>query len=175
MKIRYSNFESKLDKLVTMQHCGIPTRLLDWTTNPLKALFFAVDKVKKHDKDGAVYICKYDREEIYSRNYIKDILESQTEKLEQINPLYPEPSHPRVLAQESCFTIFPLDTNGELPSIQKENESIKETAKITIPSKNKSFLRTALGLLGIDYFTLSPDFDGIGTEINRFFERFYLY
>lgn len=178
MKIGYRKLDSKLEKLVTMQHCGIPTRLLDWTTNPLKALFFAVDKVKYHGnygENGVVYLLKYDREKIYSRNYIKQVLETPGEKLEQINPVYPEPNHPRVLAQESCFTIFPLctkGTKGKYKSIQDIDGCLLNVARIEIPSAHKSYLRNALRLLGINYFTLSPDLDGIGTEINRFFERF---
>jgi hypothetical protein len=43
------------------QHYGLPTRLLDWTENPLVALWFAVngEVVKDEDgvkQDGAVYI-----------------------------------------------------------------------------------------------------------------------
>lgn len=42
--------------LSKMQHYGIPTRLLDITTNPLVALYFACSGDVEKDKDGTVYI-----------------------------------------------------------------------------------------------------------------------
>jgi len=43
------------DKLVKMQHYGLPTRLLDTTLNPLVALFFACYDSTQRNFDGNVY------------------------------------------------------------------------------------------------------------------------
>ena len=43
-----------LNKLVTMQHFETPTRLLDLTSNPLNALYFACEDQKQISNDGKV-------------------------------------------------------------------------------------------------------------------------
>lgn len=58
----FQSDEYTLDRLVRMQHYSLPTRLLDITSNPLIALYFACKSAL--DEDGEVILFSMSRSEI---------------------------------------------------------------------------------------------------------------
>lgn len=131
-KKQYSIDEDVLKNIINMQHLGIPTRLLDWTSNPMSALFFSLSDLKSTDKDSKVYCVKpnniYDfyntkynsiraiiedevgiskLEEDKLKEYVVDILlpiaSNKTKEYIYIEtPFYNE----RIKAQQGFFSIF---------------------------------------------------------------------
>jgi hypothetical protein len=58
----FKNEKTTFEKLVKMQHYGLPTRILDVTSNALISLYFACEN--DSDKNGFVYIFEVPKEEI---------------------------------------------------------------------------------------------------------------
>lgn len=54
----FKNDISVYERLITMQHFGMPTRLLDITRNPLVAIFFACNNWDCKDNDGVIFTFK---------------------------------------------------------------------------------------------------------------------
>ncbi|GIL13447.1 MAG: hypothetical protein BroJett038_21670 [Chloroflexota bacterium] len=156
--------ENKLEWIALAQHHGLPTRLLDWTQNPLVALFFAVDHLNQDDltlkEDGVVWVLST---HLAQSRFFKTL--SDIDKVEPNGLLYfPAHINPRISAQHSCFTLH--QQSGKWGAIPLEQEELggsftRQMRKLVIPADKKVLLRNELDKLGINYFTIFPDLTGL--------------
>jgi hypothetical protein len=155
-----------IEQLVHCQHFGLPTRLLDWTTNPLKALFFAVEDPKLDAVDGSVHVT-LPRSWWEGTGYIKEI--------DRLSAFFPELLHDRVVAQDACFIAFPLPKTGmHIPEMSLRNypNAMRFLYQIRVPRKSKRDLRQELAALGISHRTVYPGLDGVAKWVKSTLSNF---
>lgn len=156
------------DKILA-QHFGAPTSLLDWSTDPLVATYFAVEAWQV-EADAALFMIL--PEATYRPEDVRSL------GPEQVVALIPPAIDRRVPAQRSVFTyhpygpadapFVPIDERENVGGIVSRDGRLKRAlAKIVIPAELKKPLFRTLHKLGIDRRNLFPGLDGVGDAIHR--------
>ena len=153
-----------LELLAKLQHFGAATGLLDFSWNPLVALWFACQPNKKGETDGKVFAVNLNDQQnfiraqyqtIREKRRIEDFLSSEKSNA----PLYWEPvagsdANARIIAQSSVFVI------GR-PYIRSDSDVV---TSIRIDANQKEALRRELEeYLGITDVSLYRDVYGFSS------------
>ena len=143
----------EIEWLFLAQHYGIPTRLLDWTTNPLVALYFACEK--HPEKPCAVFSCEmgiYIEESIFDEKGSK---EENPFRVEEVVGYYPRHTDVRYINQAGLFTIHPKPTQPvDLPG-----------TKYVFDEKAKQEIRWQLRKLGFHANLIYPGLESLARDV----------
>jgi hypothetical protein len=167
-----------LEILFLMQHFGVPTRLLDWTENPLVALFFALE-----NDDAAVWVLdpvELNKRALNNREGSDKIVGGNFSDLGGYHPseegrkvhmkhpiaVYGIHNSQRIVAQRGGFVLFgkrtePMDLQPEISGAGGVVRKIPIAREV----KREAFME--LFNMGVSDSVIYPDLDGLGREIKN--------
>lgn len=138
----FRDLSTPFDLVAKLQHFGIPTRLLDFTLNPLVALYFAVNSERSANNKCGRVVITVDRNSTHSRelidaicgfydkflinDYLIDNLLPEGISVEDylranigLFTLKPAYANERIKRQSAIFMIFPNDISDRYATLYK--------------------------------------------------------
>jgi hypothetical protein len=148
--------------MVMAQHYGLKTRLLDWTSNSLAALFFACNDYK--DGDTYVYALKSD-------DLVTEAFEKDPFKIPKTIVFQPPLNNSRILAQQGWFTLHKYSERDEMyVPIEKNLQTKLLLSEAKINNKYRQDFTHSLARHGVSLYSLFPDLEGLSRQLNSKFK-----
>ena len=173
------------EQLVSAQHHGAPTRLLDWTYSPLVAAFFATRA--GGDCDRVVWRLDWqplhEKFSLPPRSLMPSDLGEMFEKGAHFSPwdlfdardqhtfaalIEPASLDTRLVTQSAVFTLS-SDKSMSLDRFLAKHGLEKTLTKFVLAAKDVGRLRDQLDLVGMDERRLFPDLDGVAASLRRYY------
>jgi hypothetical protein len=157
------NANSDWEWLALAQHYKLPTRLLDWTENPLVALYFAFEYPKDNNNDRVVWSFSASANEFAESNNLK----IKPFSLSKTQVYMPNQVTQRITAQSGWFTVhkYMKDTNKFI-ALNKNTIYKDRIFKMVIPNKLRDEILFRLDRLGVNSFSIYPDLEGLSTYLS---------
>jgi hypothetical protein len=177
---------SDWDVLLLGQHYRLPTRLLDWTSSPYVALYFATEDPTKDEKDGIVYcvqrvetnkalpevfaeMLRAQGTNLFSLETLKgkfqSVEEFDTSPTNALLWLEPPSVSDRIVNQYAFFSIIPGVDTRHCDWLERHSEW---HWAVTVPACLKCEVRQRLQVMNITERTMYPGLEGIAKWLKSY-------
>jgi hypothetical protein len=178
---------SDWDVLLLAQHYRLPTRLLDWTSSPYAALFFATEDSSKDQEDGIIWCVSRLETNTSLPLPFKEILQCQGGglfSLETLKENFPrleefdvdskdalvwfEPPSlsPRIVNQYAFFSVMPGVERSHSEWLERHPEW---HWCIPIPSRLKAEIRQRLQVMNMTQRVMYPGLEGVAQWLKAYY------
>lgn len=157
---------SSWDWLALAQHHGMATRLLDWTENPLIALWFSMSPqtdIKIYDY-SVVWGFNVPKEDIVNSTVDKDPFKGAGNKVFKPNHITK-----RISAQFGWFTIHKANAENRFVPFEHNEDYRDRLFKIKIRRECFAECKRRLHHFGINSASMYPDIDGLAKHVEWIF------
>jgi hypothetical protein len=151
------------------QHHRLTTRLLDWSKDPLVAIYFAVENILSNASDendyGAIWALH-----VAPQHFIDSHKLIPPENVTELILVNPPPVTPRLSRQSGLFTYHPGDDCSALldETPRRQGERLIKIKIVDTGGRNPTkHIRQQLGILNVHHGSLFPDPEGISQFINH--------
>lgn len=154
--------------LILAQHYGLKTRLLDWSSNPLVALFFSIRDIDDSENPSYVYAFTGMDRQVFDKesNWTGQGSDSPFE-ITELKVLRPSLNNERIIAQSGWFTVHPYDEGQDKFVPMDQDEEVRSSVtEFVIAAGIKAALIEDLNMLGFNAQTMFPELAGLCHYLN---------
>lgn len=189
--------KSVYENLITMQHFGLPTRLIDLSRNALISLYFACSG--EEEKDGAVYVIPALKNKILNfddkrLNCLNELIKKPYKDIEKIDDYCEDctlkdkascksgeilkksyivkglAKNERITNQSGDFIFVGIDEKSKCAKNISPND-VKVEKILIIDSKSKEMILQELKQFNIHTGTVYPDLQNMSSHLKNEFEK----